>query len=327
LSLPSLRELLARPLVRLACAVVGAGVLALVVWAAGARAVLAGLGESLPYLPAVAALEAAMLACNTLSLRALYGAEAVHVPLRGWLRAATFGYVVGRIVPVGRTAAEAARAVLLRKSVGGPRAAVAAVQMQGVALLANAFITLASLAVAFPLIGLGLLSALLSTSGVLGTMAGTSILLVREHARPGRLLGAFSGRGRRFGAEFDAAAGASGRSLAGALFWETAGRVLQVVQCAVTLAAVGGVLALRPLFALEGMQLVGGFVGDFIPAQLGAMEATLAAGASWLGLTAASAAAMALLVHGGQLVLALLCAAVAFGLPAPAQPSASAVEY
>jgi hypothetical protein len=327
LSLPSLRELLSRPLVRLACAVLGVAVLALVVWAAGARAVLAGLGGSLPYLPAVVALEAVMLGCNTLSLRALYGSEAVRVPPRGWLRAATLGYVVGRIVPIGRTAAEAARAVLLRKNVGGPRAAVAAVQMQGVALLANALITVATLAVAFPLIGVGLLSGLLLASAVAGTAAGTSILLVREHARPGRLLGALSRRGRKFGAEFDAAAGASGRHLAEALFWETGSRVGQVVQCAVTLVAVGGVLAARPLFALEGMQLVGGFVGDFIPAQLGAMEATLAAGAAWLGLTAASAAAMALLVHGGQLVLALLCAAVAFGLPAPAQPSAGAVEY
>src|SRR5262249_31611847 len=56
--------LLSRPWVRIACAVLGTGVLVLAVWAAGARAVLASLGASVHALPALALLEAVMVGCS-----------------------------------------------------------------------------------------------------------------------------------------------------------------------------------------------------------------------------------------------------------------------
>ncbi|HZX40470.1 MAG TPA: hypothetical protein VFE93_01450, partial [Myxococcaceae bacterium] len=57
--------LFGRPLVRIACAVVGTGVLVLSVWAAGAHAVLASLGASVHALPVLAGLEAVMVGCST----------------------------------------------------------------------------------------------------------------------------------------------------------------------------------------------------------------------------------------------------------------------
>ena len=74
--------LLARPLVRIACAVLGTAVLVLSVWAAGARAVLASLGASVHALPLLALLEAVMVGCSTFALRALYGAAGLAVPVR-----------------------------------------------------------------------------------------------------------------------------------------------------------------------------------------------------------------------------------------------------
>lgn len=326
MSRPSPREFLAKPSVRLACAVLGVALLAAAVWTAGARDVLHGLGESLHALPEVALVEALMLVCSTLALRALYGEDAARVSPRQWLRAGAMGFAVGAVLPIGRATAEATRAVLLRKSVGGARAAVAAVQMQGVALLANALLSFSAFSAALAALGLVGISSLMLANGVLAAVVGASILIVRQSARPGRLLGALAKRGRKFGAEFDAAAGATRRSLVHSLAWESAARVLQVFQCAVALAAVGRPSGLARTLVARGMLLVGGALGDFIPAQLGATEATLVVGAAALGLTAAGAAALALLIHGAQLLLALVCAGVAFAVPATERLSSKALK-
>jgi Lysylphosphatidylglycerol synthase TM region len=325
-SLPSPRELLAQPLVRVTCAVLGAGVLAVAIWAAGARAVLAELGASVHALPEVAALEAGMLVCTTLALRALYGDDASRVSPRQWVRAGALGFAVGVVLPIGRASAEAVRAVFLRKSVGGPRTAVAAVQMQGVALLANALLSVVALSATLAMLGFGGISTLILGNGVLAGALGASILVVRQRGRPGRFLGALAKRGQKFGLEFDAAAGASRRSLVHSLAWESAARGIQVFQCGVALAAVGRPSGLGRTLVARGMLLVGGALGDFIPSQLGATEATLVMGAATLGLTAASAATLALLIHGAQLVLALVCTALAFAVPGAPHLSADVLR-
>jgi hypothetical protein len=300
--------------------------LAVTVWAAGARAVLSDLGASVHALPAVAAIEGLMLLCTVLGLRALYGPDAARVSPRQWLRAGVMGFAVGAVFPLSRASAEATRAVVLRKSVGGARAAVAAVQMQGVALLANSLTSFIALSATLVLLGFGGFSMLLLGNGLLVGALGASILVVRHRGRPGRLLGALAKRGRQFGSDFDAAAGASRRSLVHAMAWESSARILQVLQCGVALAAVGRPSGLGRTLVARGMLLVGGALGDVIPAQLGSTEATLVVGAAGLGLTAATAATLALLIHGAQLVLALLCTAVAVAVPAAPQPQADAVE-
>jgi len=326
MSAPSLRALLERPWVRVACGFLGIGVLALVVYASGARAVLQGLGGSLHALPAVAAFELAVLGCRTLALRALYGSDAARVAPRQWVRAGALGYAVGTVLPIGRASAEASRALFLGRTVGGARAAVAAVQMQGVALLANAFFTLFTLAVALKLVGLGTISALLLANTLVTLVLGMGILAVRERARPGRLLGLFTARGREFGRAFDATLGASGRGILASLAWETGARVFQLLQCAVALAAVGRLSGPGKTVLANGLLMLGGAIGDLIPAQLGVTEATLAMGAAAVGLTAATAATVALLIHGAQLALALLCGSLALATPGLTRPASKLLE-
>ena len=313
-----------RPLVRLACAVAGTAVLALTVWAAGAQEVLQRLGASAHALPTLAALEAAMVACSTLALRALYGASAAQVSARQWFRVGAAGYAVGLVLPMGRGSGEAARALLLSRSTGGARAAVAAVQMQGVVLLSTAAFVVPLLVATLGLLGPGAIAGLVLANGVVAGVLGASILLLRERASPGRLLGALSRRLHRFGADFDAAAGASRADLLRSLAWETAGRVAQVVQCGVALAAIGHPSGLVRTLVTRGMLMVGSALGDIIPGQLGATEATLVVGAGALALTAAGAASLALLIHGAQILLGLLCTAVASLLPGLAPTAAPA---
>jgi len=319
-------ELLSRPWVRIACAVLGTGVLVLAVWAAGARAVLASLGASVHALPALALLEAVMVGCSTLALRALYGDVASRVAARTWVRAGALGYALGLVLPMGRGAGEAARAVLLSRSTGGARAAVAAVQMQGVVLLSTAVISVPVLAATLGVLGPGLAAGLVLANAVIAGALGTSILVVRERAKLGRLLGGLIKRLEGFGLAFDAVAGASRADLARSLAWESAGRVAQVVQCGVALAAIGQPAGILRTLVVRGALILGSAVGDFIPGQLGATEATLVLGAETLALTAAGAATLALLIHAAQILLGLLCAGLTVALPGQQGTSAGRVE-
>jgi len=101
--------------------------------------------------------------------------------------------------------------------------------------------------------------------------------------------------------------------------------VAQVVQCGVALAAIGQVAEPLRVLVVRGALILGSAVGDFIPGQLGATEATLVLGAGTLGLTAASAATLALLIHTAQIALGLLCAGLTVAL-AGRQGTAGQVE-
>lgn len=316
-----------RPWVRLACALAATAVLGLTVWAVGARAVLDGVGTSIHIVPLLAGLEAVMLTCSTFALRALYGDSGPRIPARQWVRAGTAGYALGLVLPMGRSAGEALRAVLLGRNVGGPRAAVAAVQMQGVTLLSNGLFLVPVTVAALALIGPGITAALIFANGLLAAGLGTGILVLRQRAHPGRLLGRLVERLKRFGMAFDAATGASRSDVIRSLAWECLGRCAQAVQCGVALAALGQSTALGRVLVTLGLHMVGSALGDLLPAQLGATEATLVVGAGALALTAATAASLALLIHGAQMALGLLCAAVAVGLPSEPGPAQAEAEF
>ena len=318
--------LLARPWVRIACAVLGTAVLVVSVWAAGARAVLASLGASVHALPLLAVLEAVMVGCSTLGLRALYAEAGPRVPARQWVRAGALGYALGLVLPMGRGAGEAARAVMLSRSTSGARAAVAAVQMQGIVLLSTAVITVPVLAASAVLLGPGAAAGLILANGLVAGALGASILLVHERAKLGRLLGGMIKRLEAFGLAFDAVTGASRADLVRSLAWESAGRVAQVVQCGVALAAIGQQAGLGRVLVTRGALILGSAIGDFIPGQLGATEAMMVVGAGTLALTTATAATLALLIHAAQILLGLLCAGLTVALPGQQGTSPGRVE-
>lgn len=320
------RALLSRPLVRLASAAVATAVFGLAVWAAGARAVLTQLGAHLHVVPMLALLEAVMLGCSTLALRSLYGASGSAVPLREWLRVAAAGYAVGLVLPMGRGSGEAVRAVMLGRTFGGARAAVAAVQMQALTLLATAVFAIPILVATLVLLPPGLMAGLILLNTLITTTAGTALLVLRKRASPGRRLGGLFKRLQPFGAAFDAATGAGRVDLLRSLSWETGGRIAQVAQCAVVLSAFGQPSGLPRVLVVRGALMVGSALGDILPGQFGATEATLVAGAAALGLTAAGAASLALLIHGAQIALGLLCAALSFALPGPGRATVGEAE-
>jgi hypothetical protein len=192
---------------------------------------------------------------------------------------------------------------------------VAAVQMQGIVLLSTSVITVPVLVATVALLGPGAAAGLILANGLVAGVLGTSILAVRERAKLGRLLGGSIKRLEGFGLAFDAVVGAARGDLARSLAWESVGRVAQVVQCGVALAAIGQQAGLGRVLVTRGALILGSAVGDFIPGQLGATEAMMVVGAEALALTAATAATLALLIHAAQIALGLLCAGLTVALP------------
>jgi hypothetical protein len=293
--------LLRSPLGRAAAAAVGIVAVGLLLAYIGPAAVLHTLQEGAAYLPIVVVLEGGILACTMLALRSLYGEDRHGLHAGILIRAGLAGYVAMSLVPAGRTVAEALRATLLSRHTSGPRAAVAALQIQGSALMANGVASLVAAVVIFRTVGTSPIGVGALTNSILALGAGLLILLGGRVSRLGHHMGRLWPRIEAFGKGFDEHFSLSQALPIRAVLWETFGRVLQVVQYVVMVGAVGGTFGLRPALIAEGIHLTATTAGDLIPAQLGATEANFALCAHTLALPVASAVAIALMAHLVQL--------------------------
>lgn len=291
---------------RVFAAIVGTTAIFLIVYGLGFANVRHALAGSAPYLAIAVVLEAGILVCSTLSLRALYGKAAGRVPASQFARAALIGYAVQGIIPAGRAAAEATRASLLARWVGAGFSGAAAARMQAVVLIANGLISIpAAIAAALAqgrTVGASWLPVAIALNAGVALALGFSLIAVVRRAHVGAWLGRHWKRARAFGAELDTALAEEPPVPVRAIAWEFVGRGVQVLQQAVLISCVGGVVGVGSALSAEGIHLVGAAVGDLIPAQLGATEGNFTLAASALGIAAASAAAIALLAHLAQLL-------------------------
>lgn len=282
---------------RVFAALIGLVVVSYLLRHEGLGSVLETLWHAALYFPSVVLLEGGILACSTLSLWHLYREDRHRIPTATLVRAGVIGYSVMGLVPAGRTMAESTRAVMLSRHVGAPRAAAAAAQMQGVALVANAAICvpvlLAMLHVAGFSVPTGLLAGNLLVTGTLGI----GIFLVARHARVGVWLGRWIPRVREFGEKLDTHLSSGELFPWPALGWEFCGRLLQVLQNGILVVAVGGRAGVLPALCSEALHLVGAAAGDLIPGQLGATELNYGLSAGVLGLQPVDALSIALLAH------------------------------
>jgi hypothetical protein len=293
--------LLRSPLGRAALGAIGVTAVGVLLAYIGIAEVLHTLREGAVYLPIVAVLEGAVLACTMFGLRTLYGEDRHGLHAGILTRAGLAGYVAMSMVPAGRTVAEALRATLLSRHSSGPRAAVAALQIQGSALLANGIASLIATVVIFRAVGTSPLAVAALTNSALALGAGFLILLGGRVSRLGHHMGRIWPRIEAFGRGFDEHFSLSEPLPVRAVLWEFLGRVLQVFQYVIMVRAVGGALGLRPALIAEGIHLTAVTAGDLIPAQLGATEANFALCAHTLALPVASAVAIALMAHLVQL--------------------------
>jgi len=251
------------------------------------------------------ALEGAALACETFALWRLYGDDRGRLSAGEMIRAGLVGYVPMVLLPAGRAVAEAVRAGLLARRTSGPLAAAVAVQMQLALLLAVSGVSFACAVSMLLLAGPGWLALAMAANGAITGALAAAMLAAGRRSRIGGWLAKHWGRFRG-GPEFDLALRGRPPLPVAAIAAAFAGRLLQVGQLGVLFFGIAGHVDPLRAFAVEGVHLVGATLGDLIPAQLGASDATFSFSAGALGLPAGGALTIALLAHATQ---AVWCAA------------------
>lgn len=292
----------------------------LVVRGIGLSIVQHAVREAAPYLPVLIVLELGVLLCSLRGLRTLYGEAAEQLPTSVLIRAGLIGYAVNGLLPAGRAVAEATRASLVAGWVGAGRAAAAAGRMQAVALLVNAIVSVPAALALLWAIGPRWYVLAVGANGLVTFVLGMAMLLAGKRYRIGAWLGRHVKRASDFGADLDRHLEQEPLVPWRAVGWELCGRLIQVVQNGLLVAAVGGAIGIIPAFSSEGIHLVGASVGDLIPAQLGVMEGNFTLAAHALGLAAAAAVSIALLAHLTQLVWVVVGALVPMAWRPPRPP-------
>lgn len=286
---------------RALAALVGVGIVALLIRQSGPEEVLQAITRAPLLFPLVAVLEILMCACEVTAAFVLYGKDRAKVPAGVILRSTLFCYAVMSVLPFGRAVAEMTRAAMLAKYVGGARAAAVGTQVQGMTLLGNALISVPT-AIAVALVaGKTLLLAGISLNVVVTTAAGAGLLMATRKSDLGQKVGKYFRGGEKWGPEVD-------QHLQGELkvavpvALMTLGRVLQVTQRGVLLAAVGSQTGVLRAFTAQAVALVSSMVGDIIPGQIGVTEMGYRLGAQVLQLEPSQGVAIGLLGHLAQVV-------------------------
>jgi hypothetical protein len=309
------------PLGRVVVASVGLVAVAFLLHATGVRRVWGSLTRAAPYVPVILLCEAAILGCDTLSLRRLYGPDRRRLPATALARVALIGYAVTGLVPGGRPVAEGVKATLLAGLTSAARAATAAARFQGVLLLANATISLVCTLAAYALVGASVVTAAIAFNTALTFSLGAAVLLAGRHLHVGAWLARRSEHARNFGPEFDQLLRTEPAVPWCALGYATLSRVVQVTEYGLLLRALGARPTVPRSLLAEGVNLVGALVGDLIPAQLGAIEAAFTFSDRALGLSRSDALAMPLLAHTAQLFWVVVGLLVPLVWPATVWPA------
>ncbi len=286
---------------RALAALVGVGIVALLIRQSGPEQVLEAIVRAPLLFPLVVVLEMMMCACEVTAAFILYGKDRAKVPAGVIVRSTLFCYAVMSVLPFGRAVGEMTRAAMLAKYVGGARAAAVATQVQGMTLLGNAIISVpTAIAVAY-LAGKTLLLAGISLNVVVTTVAGGGLLLATRKSQLGQRVGRYFRGGDVWGPEVDTHLQAELKPVVPVAFMAL-GRTCQVTQRLVLLAAVGAQTGVVRAFCAQAIALVSSMVGDIIPGQIGVTEMGYRLGAQVLQLEPSQGVAIGLLAHLAQLL-------------------------
>ncbi len=282
------------------------------------------------HLPIIIALEVIWISTDTFAVRSMLGEHGKKAPAKLYLRSGLLAYSIMVLLPAGRASGEVARAALLGPAVGGARAGAAAARINGVTLLANGLVSLPCFLAVALIVGFGdkLSLAVLGNAAATGFL-GIGILAVTRHAKVGGFLAKRFRSMVHWGPAFDEALREMPAIPYSAIAICFVGRLLQMVQYAIILHAVGGTLTWSSGFVTQGIHLVGAAVGDMVPNQVGVNEGAYRVFAEALGLghDPARAVSIALVARLAQFFVAGVAFAISAAWKrsdalAPAAPAA-----
>jgi uncharacterized membrane protein YbhN (UPF0104 family) len=293
--------------------VLGVLLLVFLVREVGVDALLEVLVPALSWVPVIALLEMVRIGFDALATRLVLGNRVERVSFGVLYAAQLVAHAVMNVIPAGRAASEAMKAVLLAPHLGGAPAAAMGYTNQANVLISSGLFTVLCLLGAFAspeptLLVIGLLghTVLLILSGVGMRFAATSEIVARRTARH---LPWLWRRVERFHHASRETALVAPKPVI-AMF---AGRTVQTVEYAVIAHAVGLDIGVGEALAVQGTNLVAAAVGVFVPGQVGSAEAVFAAAAEVLDTTVARAMSIALLAHAVQLILVVAGFVLLFG--------------
>jgi hypothetical protein len=248
-----------------------------------------------------------------LTTRSLLGSAGVALPTLRLLRGQLLGQACDVLMPLGRTSAEATKAVLYASYVGAPVAGAVATTMQLAVLAANCSWVIASY---WPSRTLGVTAAV-SAGLVTYLIATLSLVLAVVLFAAAKWARHASQRLPVLHASLERLAQlllSTPKALLLAVLSQLLGRLVQASQLALIVAALGVQITPSHLYTLEAVYMVGAALGEFVPAQLGTADAALVVAAPALGLTAVAAFSAILALRAVQLTIAGACALGSLGM-------------
>jgi len=271
------------------------------------------------WLPLLIAIDAVRVVAEAAATVALSEPVRRRVPLGELCRVHLISYAVSSTMPAGRAAGEAVKAAMIARFVGAPSAAALGVANQANQMLGSALGAVPCVVAALWLTGFSALTAVIAVF-VLVTVTGVTLfqLACRSRGVGAALLGRFNRIAHATSAFHDAIERipvASPAATAAALLH----RAAAVVQLGVLLWALGGRRGLGEALLAQGVSLVGGAVGDFVPGQLGATDGAFALAAPYLGLSLVDGIAISVMLHCVQAFWAVVGWTVPLFWKAPAR--------
>jgi hypothetical protein len=300
-----------------------AGILALVflIRKEGAAHLWALLVAARWHLPMLLLLEVLFVAGDAIAVAILLSSSAKKVPIRDWIRSTAMAYGFMVLLPAGRAAGEIGRASVLGPWVTLAAAASAGAELQGLAVLSNAALSLLSALTCLPRFGLfSIVTASMFANTVVLSVLGFGLLAL---PRSRRLRGWFEKRFPKSLASFADRVTTPARVLLTAFAACFIGRLFQTWQFGVMVEAISGVpISVLSSIDSQGVHLVGATLGDLVPGQVGVVEGCYVYFSPILKLANDSASALAIPLVGRVAQLTLACTSVilAFAIPVSKPP-------
>ncbi|MBX7194505.1 MAG: flippase-like domain-containing protein [Sandaracinaceae bacterium] len=310
---------------RVALAVFGLVVIAVLVRRIGAEEVAAALERTAPVLPIAFVLDAARIGCDAWSTRLMLGERGRVIPARVLFLGHVVGHGVMNVFPAGRSASEAAKAALFHRYLGAAEAiSIGASNQANTLFSSGVFSLLCAGAAAIATPDTTLVTAMLVHFVVL-FVSGTGMRLAATNRHVEAF---FAHRFPRVGAHLGRFAAHSRETPIvawGPVGAMMLGRLVQTIEYGVLAHAVG--ISVGPLEALsvQGINLVAAAIGVLMPGQLGSSEAVFALAADALHTEAANAMTIALAAHLCALTWAVVGLVLLFTWRAKA-PASEAVS-
>jgi hypothetical protein len=206
------------------------------------------------------------------------------------------------VLPAGRAICEGIKIATLSRTYGAPKAAGYITVQHSMTMLALSIISVPCAVAAYLVVGMSLITMAILAHCALCTFGAVALQVAARRAMVPKVAAKWfvhsPGAITTYRDTVRALPWIAPRTLLG----KVCNRLLQALQFGVILHAIGTDTSALRAFLADGVNLVGSALGEFMPAQVGAMDGSFAMAAQALGVTVAMAMALANLARLVQLV-------------------------